>query len=295
MSREGGKRLRPITKERSRKLLLRLAASAIAGLLVLNSLEHTRWDWFGELERWMASAPRTAPTRPARRISPPAAPILVSPPAPQGIDSSLSTVAVPLILVRTQPGRNSREGFAQIGVNAKTPQTYAAGALLANGARVTEIFPRYVVLERDGKSVHLNLQGVGAAPSAADSALLTVGGPARSLAAIASSEERLTSYVRPSPVFVGNQLHGYALYPGGNSALFSRLGLEPGDVVIRINGAGVSDPTASLTQLRSLANGSVLTMEIEREGTTQTLSIDGSILNAATMSAIRATETTGTD
>jgi hypothetical protein len=65
--------------------------------------------------------------------------VLPVPIAPRGTDSSVSPVPLPLILTATRPGRNPREGFADIGVDAKTPQTYAAGSLLANGARVAEI------------------------------------------------------------------------------------------------------------------------------------------------------------
>jgi len=37
----------------------------------------------------------------------------------------------------TARGRNAREGTARLGTHPENPQTYAAGAILANGARLT--------------------------------------------------------------------------------------------------------------------------------------------------------------
>src|SRR4051794_33361966 len=81
----------------------------------------------------------------------------MAPPIPMGNDSSSSKTPLPLILTGTSPGRNAREGHAYIGVNKDSPQTYMAGALLVNGARLTEIYAQYVVLEKSGKSVRLYL------------------------------------------------------------------------------------------------------------------------------------------
>jgi len=128
-------------------------------------------------------------------------PVLVTPPRPLGNDSSVSKVPLPLVLVRTQPGRNSREGFAQIGVNALTPQTYGAGAILANGARLSEIYDHYVLLERDGRSVRLYRLGEMHEPRPAESAsasLLTVGGGVPPAPQLTKAQEQITDYLRPS-------------------------------------------------------------------------------------------------
>ncbi|MGH8275439.1 MAG: type II secretion system protein N, partial [Steroidobacteraceae bacterium] len=230
----------------------RTVAPLVAGLITAFSLNFGDPDWFEHLKRSLEPAPYLAPSLKPVRSGPIGAPLTVTPMRPLGNDSSVSQIPIPLILVRTQLGRNSREGFAQIGVNARSPQTYTAGALLANGASLTEIYPHYVVLERDGYSARLYLQGEAQPSAGSHTDLLTVGGKAAPAPAIADSQDRLTDYLRPSPVFVGDQLQGYTLSAGRQLAPFSQLGLESGDVVTQINGVAVTKPAESLATLHTL-------------------------------------------
>lgn len=278
---------------RAKRLLGRAIAPIAVVLAVGFSLTYTGSDWFEQLKHWTQETPRTQIPREVARTGPIGAPITVTPMRPLGNDSSVSPVPLPLILVRTQPGRNAREGFAQIGVNALSPQTYAAGALLANGTRLTEVYQHYVVLERDGHSVRLYLQGKPQPDAESAKGLLTVGGSTTAPAPVApNSHDSLTAFVRPSPVFVGNELHGYALYPAKDPTPFSRLGLESGDVVTGIDGIAITKAADSLATLRTLADGVALTVMIERQGKAQTLSLDGAILARAIAAAREAASLT---
>jgi hypothetical protein len=268
---------------------LHVAAAGVGALALTLALEFGDPGWFEQLTRWARPSLRQIASRLPARPDPTRPPVMVTPPRPLGNDSSVSPVPLPLLLVRTELGRNNREGFAQIGVNARSPQTYAAGALLANGARLTEIYEHYVVVERDGHSSRLYLQGEAAneraLPNSADAALLTVGGASPEATAQINSGERLTDYLRPSPVFAGGQLHGYALFAGRKAAAFSQLGLQPGDVIIQINGSSVSASSDSLETLKTLTEGEALSVVIERGGVAQTFSLDGAGLKDAAEAA----------
>ena len=260
----------------------RAASAAVGALAIILALEFGDPGWFEQLKRWARTTPWQVASRLPARPDLTRPPVIVTPPRPLGNDSSVSLVPQPLLLVRTQVGRNNREGFAQIGVNARSPQTYAAGALLANGARLTEIYDHYVVLERDGHSARLYLQGEPVSERGPRTdGLLTVGGTPAEAPAQITSKERLTDDVRPSPVFVDGQLHGYALFAGRSSETFSQLGLQPGDVITQINGTPVSASSDSLAALESLTQGEALSVVIEREGVTQSLSLDGAVLKQA--------------
>jgi type II secretion system protein C len=261
------------------QLLGRGVALALGAIVIVLALSFGDANWYEQLASWLRSPSQTTASRsPAAKPGPVGPPIVVTPMRPLGTDSSVSPTALPLILTRTQLGRNSREGFAQIGVNARTPQTYAAGALLANGARLTEIYEHYVVLERDGHSVRLYLQGEPQPVTQAQAGLTSVGGKPPAPEAQVTSHDPLTRYIRPSPVFVGSQLHGYALYAGQQPTAFTKLGLQAGDVLTTINGALVSSAEDSLDALQTLTEGAVLTVVVERQGVSQSLSLDGSIL-----------------
>jgi hypothetical protein len=279
----------------TKRLLTRAVAFGVAAFLVVLAENFAGPGWYGELLSWLQPAPRPASApRPVARSGPIGAPVSVTPMRPEGNDSSVSAVPLPLILVRTQRGRNSREGLAQIGVRAHSPQTYTTGALLANGARLTEIYDHYVVLERDGHSSRLYLQGEAQPEPRSEQGLLTVGGTPEPAALIPNSHDTLTVYLRPSPVFIGDQLHGFALYPGRDSVRFTQLGLQPGDVVTRIEGNRVADASDSLAAFQTLMDGEALTVEVEREGVPQTVSLDGSILRRAAATVREATPTAAT-
>jgi len=265
-----------IRQHRSRFGVAVLAILIAWAALFVDGFPPPSWKaWLGIKDH----APVPAAMRPQRRIP---GQMTVTMPRPRGTDSSVSPVPLPLILVSTQIGRNSREGIARIGVDPTSPQTYTAGAILANGARLAEVYPNYVVLERGDRSVRLYVQGQGAAPTEADlGPLLTVGGAAPPPLALAEAGPALTDFVRPSPVFNGSAVQGFQVYAGKDASTFEALGLRDGDVIVALNGASVSNAETALALLNTLVHGSALTAEVKRGGSTETLSLDGSIIVAA--------------
>jgi type II secretory pathway component PulC len=238
-------------------------------------------DHFSPFDRWVHNRLYPAP--------PPAKPlgvrdtsdIHVVQPEPIGTDSSISVSPLPLMLTGTRLGRNAREGYADIGVHALSPQTYRAGAILANGARLEEIYADYVVLVRDTHRARLYVTG-RAAPADAPKPympLLVVGGPSRLEAtAVADSRDRLTEVIRASPVYEGDTFRALEVYGSGQSDAFFRLGFEPGDRVTAIEGVALKNSDDAFAQLRRLTEGDTLTVTVERGGKAQTLALDGSIL-----------------
>ena len=226
---------------------------------------------------------RPAPTlTPSKSVATPTeAPTYVVPSQPTGNDASLSSVPLPLLLTGTMPGRNSREGQAFIGVDKDSPQTYTAGAILANNARIAEIYTDHVVLEKDGKQVNLYLHGSGKTSDAKQLAgILTVGGAPSPTPAKITHHDVLTDYIRPSPVYDGQRLKGYQVYPGQNAGVFSQLGLQPGDVITHLNNVPLNEPTSAIEQLKQLTEGYAITASIERNNKIETLSLDGGMITA---------------
>src|SRR5262249_52172757 len=111
-----------------------------------------------------------------------------------GIKSSVSDSPKRLVLTGTVLGRSPHEGTAFIGVDARNPQTYSAGAVLANGAHLTLIYKDHVVVEQNGRTALLYLTDrQPRAASDRSSDLLTVGGrTAAPEPAVANSSESFT-------------------------------------------------------------------------------------------------------
>lgn len=201
------------------------------------------------------------------------------PQAPVGNDSSISSTPLSLILAGTVLGRNAYEGLAFIGINKESPQTYRAGALLANGARIAAIYKDHVAIEKSGRSIDLFLEGIGnRAGARAYEDVLTVGGVEPPPTAVATTHEVLTDYIRPSPIYDGESLRGYQVYAGKKSFVFSQMGLQAGDIITSIDGVSLSEPQSAIAQLQQLTQGVSVTAAVERKGTLQVLSLDGGMI-----------------
>jgi type II secretion system protein C len=196
-----------------------------------------------------------------------------------GIKSSVSKERRSLILTGTILGQNLRDGFAFIGVDERNPQTYAAGATLANGAQLIEIAKDFVVLEKNGESVRLYAQNVKS-HGRARSDLLMVGAPQGFSPAVPTNTEAFTEFIRPNPVYEGDVLTGYEVYAGSSAGVFSRLGFQPGDIITAFDGVPISDPQIATELLQQLTTGAAMTATVKRKGKTEHLSLDGSIVSA---------------
>lgn len=224
--------------------------------------------------------PVAAPNGPAVASS--AVPLAASEPAVAslpGTESSISEQPMPLHLVSTSPGSSKNEGSARLGTHPQNPQTYAAGATLMNGARIAEIHADHIVLERDGRTAKLYVDGKQQARNAAAD-LLQVGGEQPKLVQAPPRGTRLVDYFRPSPVFDGEVLRGYVVYPGAKSGVFFQLGLQAGDVITAINGVPLSEAETAVEALQQLTQGAATTATVERRGKRQQISLDGSAILA---------------
>lgn len=235
---------------------------------------------FFQLPLFESNAQVVTPKASITSLSPVSASAYMTPRQPAGNDSSVSQLPSPLILTGTMPGRNSREGTAFIGVNKDSPQTYSAGALLANNARIAEIYADHVVLEKDGKRVNLYLLGSGKQSDVKQLAsLLTIGGVPPLPPVQAASHEMLTDYIRLSPVYDGEILKGYEVYPGQRPGAFAQMGLQPGDVIAAINGVPLNEPASAIEHLKQLTEGYAVTAMVEhKDKKTESLSLDGSFI-----------------
>ncbi len=91
---------------------------------------------------------------------------------------------------------------------------------------------------------------------------------------MAQSPESFAELISLSPHRVGNQLIGYRVSPGANAALFSSLGLKPGDVVTELNGLDLSDVQQSFEAISLLQEADTLFLEILRKGENVSLEFD---------------------
>lgn len=282
--------------EMDRRRIRTLRVLSVAGMTALvlaalwsAGLPALLWSALQSAQRQETQAEQTVSSTPT--VSAPPATVLPSDPTAAGGASSLARQPQPLLLVATSPGKNKHEGTASIGTNVKAPQTYVAGAVLVNGARLTEIHADHVVLERGGERLQVFLSGrsIGAAQLGMAGGLQQA--PRRE--AIVLAEDHLTDVIRSMPHYDGEQLTGLQVFPGQHASAFAQLGLRAGDIVTAIDGSPIAEQAAATDMLRTLTEGAAVTVSVRRGSEHKLLSLDGSVVVKAVAKPDPATLTAG--
>lgn len=188
---------------------------------------------------------------------------------------------LPLVLTGVIAGRTPERGMAILGPSPQSARVYAVGDSIPGGATLAAVLARKVLLRQDGalRSLALPQQsfGAGAPPSAAALPPEETRAPqfaARMRALVRKRPGVLAELLRPEPVISGGHVLGYRIYPGSNPAAFARLGLQPGDLVLAINGTPLTDPGQDQQIFNTLGSSSEATVTVLRNGTRHVLTLD---------------------
>jgi general secretion pathway protein C len=262
------------------------AALLIASLIVVDGA-HSGWAW------WTYRDKPDAPDRPvvieARRAGPDApkiaaahlfgaAPVERSPGGENVPDTRLA-LALSGIIALIDPDK----GYAILGEEGKPAHMYAAGAVVAGtSARLHQVFPDRVVLERQGELETLRLPRSTLAELVA-SRRVAAANPVANAADDSprpDDPEAADFYDRNHPSAaqgVFNSLGAERSDGDGRPAglivhppkyMQRKYGLQDGDLLTAINGVAVNDPDALAALLRT-AGGS-LSLTVTRDGAQQT-------------------------
>lgn len=164
-------------------------------------------------------------------------------------------------------------------------KNYRIGDQIMPGVTLERILSDRVIINRDGADETLMLGGRGAGLSVIsdDSQIITPGGTTisadRPAAATTGSEiiegqlagpEVLFGAMNAGPVMTNGTLSGYRLSPIGSSDVMRRAGLQPGDVLLQINGTSVAglDMNDVVQRISSIETAE---LQINRNGSPRTV------------------------
>jgi general secretion pathway protein C len=149
-----------------------------------------------------------------------------------------------------------------------------------SGATLYSVYLDHVVLDRAGSLETLVLPRLLAnhrAPAA------RAGGDPRTVAAV----DNIRRMVQQDPGILdqvmrtvasydnaAGKLRGFRAYPGRNRAIFSKLGLKPGDLVTAINGTALDDPTHSQDVFNTIQSSDHVTVTVDRAGQKQDITLN---------------------
>jgi general secretion pathway protein C len=197
---------------------------------------------------------------------------------PAGEVTDAPQTSLTLVLAGTIAADDPKRGFGIIGESAANAKVYSVGDTVPGGVRLHSVYKDRVLLDRSGQVEALllprqSLPGTGVSPAA------TLGSPRATTTPLADRVRKMIAQdpgavaeiMRPQPVFMNGQQRGYRVYPGRNRQQFAQLGLQPGDLVMAINGTPLDDPARGMEIFRSIGSASQVRVTIERAGRSQEL------------------------
>ena len=184
------------------------------------------------------------------------------------VDDDAAVSGLDLTLSGTRVDNVSGRGSAIIAAANGVQTSFMVGETVQPGVVLTAVGFDSVTLERGGVTEKLFIdQSAGVAPVTPQTAGIDQRG-----APVAGS--RLADQILVTPRLQGSTITGYVLTPKGAGTAFAAAGLEPGDVLVSVDGASVTSlkDAAGLTQQLDAGR---LNISVERGGRTVSLRIGG--------------------
>jgi general secretion pathway protein C len=198
-------------------------------------------------------------------------------PAPAVGNANAPQTSMPLVLTGVIAANDPQGGLAILGPSAASTKVYEVGDNIPGGARLHAVYSDHVLLERDGsiESLALPRELAGNAPAPSLTAAPTEAPLIQRMQQLVSRNPGIIGDImRPEPVFAGGKQQGFRVYPGRDRQAFSRLGLQPGDLVTAIDGTPLDDPARGEEILRTLGSSSEAHVTVLRNGRQQDLTLD---------------------
>ena len=184
-----------------------------------------------------------------------------------------------LLLAGTIATQDPKRGVAIISDGGPS-KVYSVGDNV-NGATLHSVYLDHVILDRAGTLETLVLPRLLAGRPAPKAT--RAGGDPRTVAAV----DNIRRMVQQDPGILdqvmrtvasydnaAGKLRGFRAYPGKNRAIFSKLGLKPGDLVTAINGTQLDDPAHSQDVFNTIQSSDHVTVTVERAGQKQDITLN---------------------
>lgn len=186
-----------------------------------------------------------------------------------------------LLLAGTMASPDPEAGFAIVGDNANSAKFYRVGSTISGSVRLHSVYSNLIVIDNAGKLETIKLpRGMLATLPSPVQNPITGNSPGETLRrAVNSNPNVLGELFRAQPVMVNGVQKGYRLFPGRDPIQFTRVGLQPGDLVTSVNGTVLDDIRRGTEVLNTLTSASTAQLVIERNGASQNLVLDMSQLN----------------
>ena len=171
---------------------------------------------------------------------------------------------------------------AIIGDPRGKEKSYAPGDPLPGSAKLAEIYPDRIILERNGrfetlrlprKAMTLGSGRVNTRGTVRNRPLANAAAFSRYRSEVKRNPASLMNYVRATPERRNGKVIGFRLQPGKNPAAMRELGLKPGDVVTSINGVKIDSASRGMKAVQALGTGNSVNITLLRGGRETSMSL----------------------
>jgi general secretion pathway protein C len=205
-------------------------------------------------------------------------------PALQPDEDLADTRLVNLTLNGTVASEIPNYSVAIISDGGKDQEVYVIGDSVGNNATLHAVYADRVVLNENGALTNLKLprEFKDAQASNIRRSTTTRRRPENSKsiqAVVTQNLTKLTDVIRPTPYRVEGKQVGFRVYPGRDRRKFAALGLRPGDIIKSIDGKELTDASQAMQVFQSLGTSEQVTVTIERNGETESLTLKTSQLD----------------
>ena len=195
----------------------------------------------------------------------------------QADPSQVAPTTMNLVLTAVFASSDPSKGLAIIGESAQGGKVYSVGGTVRPGTRLHAVYVDRVILDRNGQQEALllpkpNMAAMNIARPPAPPVSSQFNENLRRLAE--SNPGAFAEVVRPQPVFANGVQRGYRVYPGRNRQQFAKLGLQPGDLILSINGTPLDDPQRGMEIFNTMGSSDRVSVTIERNGQSQELTLN---------------------
>jgi general secretion pathway protein C len=196
--------------------------------------------------------------------------------APENAPPSQANLVLSAVFAANDPSK----GLAVIGESPQSAKVYAVGSVVRPGTKLHSVYLDRVILDRNGQLETLALPRPNTAGIITRSAAVAAPRPGGSQFAdnirrlAETNPTAFAEIVRPQPVFANGVQRGYRVYPGRNRQQFAKLGLQPGDLVLSINGTPLDDPQRGMEIFNTIGTSDRVSVTVERNGQSQELTLN---------------------
>lgn len=195
--------------------------------------------------------------------------------------SALPKTQLPITLAGVLYSDDPTRALAVIAQSGQQ-RVYGQGETIeGTQAKLKQVYPNHVVITRSGVDEQLYLPQsdereqapVAMAKPKKALPVKKAAAPIPSLPEILHDPAKLNRYLSIKPTYQGQKLLGYELSPGPDPKLFTRLGFEPGDLAVSMNGQALNDTRGVIKMLRQIDSATQCQVVVIRHGMRRTITI----------------------